>query len=135
MKEKVISPDVYETLTIGPKKKFKQKPDIIDAPNATELLSCKGSIAFKNVSFAYAGRKPTLQNITFNVEPGTSTAIVGESGSGKSTLLKLLFRFYDVTDGLISLDDCDVRSLKLLSLRSHFGIVPQDTILFNMSIL
>jgi ATP-binding cassette, subfamily B, vacuolar membrane transporter HMT1/ACLQ len=69
------------------------------------------------------------------VKPGTSTAIVGESGSGKSTCLKLLYRFYDVNEGSIALDGKDLRDLKLESFRKYMAIVPQDTILFNSSIL
>jgi ABC-type multidrug transport system fused ATPase/permease subunit len=73
--------------------------------------------------------------LSFTLEPGTSTAIVGESGSGKSTCLKLLFRFYDVTSGRIQIDGQDIRDVKLKSYREHIGVVPQDTILFNMSVM
>ncbi|KAF2677302.1 hypothetical protein K458DRAFT_436767 [Lentithecium fluviatile CBS 122367] len=114
---------------------FKEKPTIVDAEDACELADCQGRISFSNVSFAYDQRKPAIQDMSFVAEPGTSTAIVGESGSGKSTLLKLLFRFYDVGSGSIKLDDGDIRDLKVQSARSHFGVVPQDTILFNTSIL
>jgi ABC-type multidrug transport system fused ATPase/permease subunit len=69
------------------------------------------------------------------VEPGTSTAIVGESGSGKSTILKLLFRFYDVAGGSVRVDGVDVRDMTAASLRRHLGVVPQDTILFNDTLL
>jgi ABC-type multidrug transport system fused ATPase/permease subunit len=108
----------------------------VDNENATDLMGgCKGRVEFSNVSFAYDQRRPALENISFVAEPGTSTAIVGESGSGKSTLLKLLFRFYDIESGSIKLDDQDIRDLKIQSARSHFGVVPQETILFNSSIL
>lgn len=100
-----------------------------------DLPQCNGRIAFSNVSFAYDNRKPAIKDMSFTAEPGTSTAIVGESGSGKSTCLKLLFRFYDVNSGSISIDGHDIRSIKLESMRSHIGVVPQDTILFNTSIL
>ena len=73
--------------------------------------------------------------MSFDVPPGTHTAIVGESGSGKSTILRLLFRFYDIDAGSIKLDDTDIRDLTIESLRDHIGVVPQDTILFNDTIL
>lgn len=92
-------------------------------------------MSFSNVSFAYDSRRPVINDISFIAESGTSTAIVGESGSGKSTLLKLIFRFYDITKGSIKLDGHNIQDLKLQSLRSHFGVVPQDTVLFNSSIL
>lgn len=100
-----------------------------------DLPRCTGRITFLNVSFAYDQRKPAIENLSFTAEPGTSVAIVGESGSGKSTCLKLLFRFYDVASGCIKLDNHDIRGLKLQSARGHFGVVPQDTTLFNTSIL
>lgn len=99
------------------------------------MSHCSGWISFRNVSFAYDARQSTLRNISFDVKPGSSTAIVGESGSGKSTCLKLLYRFYDVTSGEVTIDGSDVRDLKIRSFRKHIGVVPQDTILFNMSIM
>ena len=96
--------------------------------------SFTGKIAFESVSFAYDSRKPALRNVSFTVDPGTSTAIVGRSGSGKSTCLKLLFRFYNVDSGSIKIDNLDVRKIKIQSLREHIGVVPQDTILFNDSL-
>jgi ABC-type multidrug transport system fused ATPase/permease subunit len=87
------------------------------------------------VSFAYEARKPVLKHLSFKVEPGTKTAIVGESGSGKSTCLKLLYRFYDVSDGSIEIDHQDLRRLNHRSYRKHIGVVPQDTILFNTTIM
>ncbi|KAF2276637.1 uncharacterized protein EI97DRAFT_432879 [Westerdykella ornata] len=114
---------------------FKEKPTIVDSKNAKDLPNCSGRITFSNVSFAYDKRKPAIEDVTFTAEHGTSTAIVGESGSGKSTCLKLLFRFYDVSSGSIQIDGSDIRDVKLEDLRSHMGIVPQDTILFNTTIL
>jgi ATP-binding cassette, subfamily B, vacuolar membrane transporter HMT1/ACLQ len=73
--------------------------------------------------------------VSFTVEPGTSIAIVGESGSGKSTIIQLLFRFYDVNSGSIRVDDRDVGEMTIDSLRQHIGVVPQDTILFNDTIM
>lgn len=107
----------------------------MDSIHAEALDQCIGRIQFKNVSFAYEARKPALKTISFTVEPGTKTAIVGESGSGKSTCLKLLYRFYDVYEGNVKIDDRDVRDLKHQSYRNHIGVVPQDTILFNMTIM
>jgi len=99
------------------------------------MLSCEGSVAFRNVNFSYDPRKAALQDITFEVKPGSSVAIVGESGSGKSTLLRLLFRFYNVDSGKISIDGHDVKDFTIQSLRSHFGVVPQETMLFNDSLM
>lgn len=101
------------------------------------MPSPKGEVAFNNVKFAYQTKKGdlVLDGINFTVAPGTKTAIVGESGSGKSTCLKLLFRFYDVTEGSITIDGHDLRDLKLDSVRRNIGVVPQDTVLFNATIM
>lgn len=107
----------------------------MDSDDASDLPQCTGRITFSDVSFAYDQRNPAIENLSFTAEPGTSTAIVGESGSGKSTCLKLLFRFYDPASGCIKIDNQDVRGIRLQSLRKHFGVVPQDTTLFNTSIL
>lgn len=85
--------------------------------------------------FSYQGKEPALDGISFAVPPGTKTAIVGESGSGKSTCLKLLFRFYDVSSGSVTVDGHDIRDLKLDSFRKAIGVVPQDTVLFNATIM
>ena len=85
--------------------------------------------------FAYRGRTPALSNISFSAEPGSTTALVGESGSGKSTCFRLLFRFYDVDTGYISVDDVGIRDFTVASLRSHIAVVPQDTVLFNASLM
>lgn len=114
---------------------FNRKPDIVDGPDATPLVNFTGKITFSNVSFAYDVRKPTLDRISFVVEPGTSTAIVGQSGSGKSTCLKLLYRFYDISSGEICIDDKDLRHVKINSIRQLIGVVPQDIILFNASLM
>ncbi|KAJ8111891.1 hypothetical protein ONZ43_g5517 [Nemania bipapillata] len=106
---------------------FKEMPTVTDRKDAVELETCNGRISFRDVSFAYnEGQRKALRNVSFEVEPGTSTAIVGESGSGKSTILKLLFRFYDVDDGRIEIDGKDLRDLRLESLRNHIGVVPQE---------
>ncbi|KAM0350726.1 hypothetical protein ACHAPU_003221 [Fusarium lateritium] len=116
---------------------FKETPGVEEKPDAISLPSPKGEVSFNNVKFAYNTKKggPVLDGINFTVAPGTKTAIVGESGSGKSTSLKLLFRFYDVTDGSVTIDGHDLRDLKLDSLRKNIGVVPQDTVLFNATIM
>ncbi|KAI1457521.1 ABC heavy metal transporter [Annulohypoxylon moriforme] len=114
---------------------FEEKPTITDSDDAVDIDVCNGKVSFSNVSFAYGGQHQALQNVSFDVLPGTSTAIVGESGSGKSTILKLLFRFYDVDDGQIKVDGIDVRDIRIENLRSYIGVVPQDTILFNDSLM
>ncbi|ORY14659.1 putative transport protein [Clohesyomyces aquaticus] len=114
---------------------FKLQPSITDSPNAVPLTTCNGRIHFAHVSFSYDSQRAALSDVSFTIEPGTSTAIVGESGSGKSTCLKLLFRFYDVCKGSISVDGHDIRHLTLGSYRKHIGVVPQDTILFNTSLM
>ncbi|KAI0392797.1 putative transport protein [Xylariaceae sp. FL0594] len=114
---------------------FDEKPTVTDKPDALPVPQCAGKVSFRNVSFAYSGHTNlSLRNVSFEVAPGSSTAIVGESGSGKSTLLKLLFRFYDVSAGSIVVDDVGVRDVVADDLRSHIGVVPQDIILFNDTI-
>jgi ABC-type multidrug transport system fused ATPase/permease subunit len=107
----------------------------VEKPGAKDLPSAQGEIKFNDVTFSYQGKEPVLHAINFTVAPGTKTALVGESGSGKSTCLKLLFRFYDVADGSITVDGHDVRDLKIDGLRKHIGVVPQDTVLFNATIM
>lgn len=124
-----------ETVLMLTSIQFKEKPLIQDGDNAMPLNYCKGKVEFKNINFAYDERRPALRDVSFVVEPGTSTAIVGESGSGKSTILKLLFRFYDVAGGSVQVDGMDVRDMTIASLRSHLGVVPQDAILFNDTVL
>jgi ABC-type multidrug transport system fused ATPase/permease subunit len=108
---------------------------VVEKPDAIELPSPLGEVKFNNVKFSYQGKEPAIDGISFAVPPGTKTAIVGESGGGKSTCLKLLFRFYDVDNGSITVDGYDIRDLTLLSLRKHIGVVPQDTVLFNATIM
>lgn len=106
-------------------------PKVKDAENA-EILSLKqADISFNNVAFAYNKKRPIIKGVSFNVNSGEKVAIVGESGSGKSTLVKLLFRFYDVDSGSISINGQNISQVTQLSLRHHIGIVPQDTVLFN----
>lgn len=109
----------------------------MEKPDAIKLTDPRGEVEFKNVQFSYQGKTkdPALDGVSFKVPPGTKTAIVGESGSGKSTSLKLLFRFYDVTEGSVNVDGHDIRDLTLDSLRRSIGVVPQDTVLFNATIM
>ena len=95
----------------------------------------QGSIEFSNVVFSYQDGRLALNNASFVVAPKTCTALVGESGGGKSTCLKLLFRFHDVTSGAVKVDGHDVREVTQHSLRQQVGVVPQDNVLFNETIL
>ncbi len=114
---------------------LKKQPKVIDAPNAETLTLANGEIEFKNVSFHYHPDRSIIKDISFSVKEGEKVALVGESGSGKSTLVKLLFRFYDCTSGSILLNGKDIRDVTQHSLRRSIGIVPQDTVLFNDTIL
>lgn len=114
---------------------FKETSGIVEKPDAKALESAKGQVQFDNVRFSYQGKEPAVDGVSFTVPEGTKTALVGESGSGKSTCLKLLFRFYDVAGGSITVDGHDIRDLRLDSLRQNVGVVPQDTVLFNNTIM
>ncbi len=108
---------------------------IKEKPNAPPLLLNKGGeIKFENVSFGYRPDRPILQNLNLTIPAGKKVAIVGPSGCGKSTILRLLFRFYDVQDGRITIDGQDIRDVQVESLRKAIGVVPQDTPLFNDTI-
>jgi ABC-type transport system involved in Fe-S cluster assembly fused permease/ATPase subunit len=110
---------------------LEKQPAIVDKADANELHVSKGKISFENVGFAYHKERQILQNVSFTIKAGTKVAVVGESGAGKSTLVKLLFRFYDPTQGCIKIDGQDISQLTQDSVRKHIGIVPQDTVLFN----
>lgn len=110
------------------------EPDIADADDARELVVKDGRIEFKHVNFSYMENRQILHDVSFTVEPNTTTAIVGKSGAGKSTLSRLLFRFYDIQSGEILIDGQSVKGVTQLSLRKAIGIVPQDTVLFNDSL-
>ncbi|KAI9001654.1 P-loop containing nucleoside triphosphate hydrolase protein [Gaertneriomyces semiglobifer] len=111
---------------------FHESEAIKDAPNARPLVVKNGGkVVFDNVGFAYDPRQPALKGISFEVPAGKTVALVGPSGGGKSTIFRLLFRFYEVQSGAITVDGQDIRQLQQSSLRSHIGVVPQDTVLFN----
>lgn len=107
---------------------------IKDAANATELNIKQAAIEFNNVDFAYDSKRPILQQLSFTVPAGHKVAIVGASGAGKSTISRLLYRFYDVDNGQILIDQQNIKTATLHSLRKAIAIVPQDTVLFNSSI-
>ena len=113
---------------------FNAHANVTEKEDAQDIEVSKGKIVFDNVSFKY-GKREVLKNVSFTVNQGSTVALVGDSGGGKTTLLRLLFRFYDVTSGSISIDGQDIRDLTLNSLRRNIGIVPQDTVLFNESVL
>ena len=104
---------------------------IPQSENAPPLQITVPKVEFRNVSFGYSQRRQILKNISFQVPSGQKVAIVGPSGAGKSTIVRLLFRFYDVTDGSILIDNQDIREVQLDSLQAVIGVVPQDTVLFN----
>ena len=108
-----------------------EPPEILDRAGAPALVASRGRIVFDHVSFAYDPRRPILDDISFEVPAGRTVAVVGPSGGGKSTLARLLFRFYDVGAGTITIDGQDLREVTQLSLRQAIGVVPQDTVLFN----
>ena len=114
---------------------FKEQPTVVDKPGVEDLPTCEGHIRFDDVKFSYDGRKPALQGLDFDCQQGTTTALVGESGGGKSTIFRLLFRFYDPEDGSIQIDGHDVQGISIDSLRRHIGVVPQDTVLFNETLM
>ena len=106
--------------------------EVADMPNATELNCENGALLkFESVSFAYEPDRPILHNISFEIPSGKTVAVVGPSGSGKSTLARLMFRFYDVQQGRITINGQDIRQVTQHSVRKALGIVPQDTVLFN----
>ncbi|MBO21180.1 MAG: metal ABC transporter permease [Rhodospirillaceae bacterium] len=113
---------------------LEQNREIEDAPGARNLVVDDGVVRFEHVSFSYDARRPVLRDVDFEVPTGSTVAIVGASGAGKSTISRLLFRFYDVEDGTISIDGQDIRAVTQDSLRAAIGIVPQDTVLFNDSV-
>jgi ATP-binding cassette subfamily B protein len=116
---------------------LKAEREVQDAPNAPALVLKGAAVEFKDVAFAYETgdkHRPILQGLSLSIPAGSVCAVVGASGAGKSTLARLLFRFYDVQSGSITIDGQDLRSVTQASLRGAIGIVPQDTVLFNDTI-
>ncbi|MDV3251487.1 ABC transporter ATP-binding protein/permease [Devosia sp. BK] len=111
-----------------------QNPEIVDKPDATPLKVTGPVIRFEDVTFHYDPDRPILKGVSFEVPAGKTVAIVGPTGAGKSTISRLLYRFYDVTGGRITIDGQDLRDVTQESLRSTIGMVPQDTVLFNDTI-
>ncbi len=109
--------------------------EVSDQPNSKPLKIGQGEVSFEDVSFGYDTRRGILKKVSFTVAPGKTLAIVGSSGAGKSTVSRLLFRFYDVDAGAIKIDRQDIRSVTQKSVRASIAIVPQDTVLFNDTIL
>jgi len=109
-------------------------PEVVERPNARRLVRAVGAVAFRDVTFAYDGRRPVLRGVSFAVTPGTEVGIVGATGAGKTTLVSLLSRFYDPTAGAILLDGVDLRDYRLADLRDQFSIVLQEPVLFSTSI-
>ena len=109
-------------------------PDVTDSPEARPLPDVHGHVRFDHVSFAYDPRHPVLIDLSFEVQPGETVALVGPTGSGKSTIANLLHRFYDPVEGRITIDNQDLRDVRLTSLYRQLAIVPQETVLFGDTI-
>src|SRR5436309_641613 len=111
-----------------------EKPDVPELPNAIPLARARGNIAFRNVSFAYTKDHPVLHDITFELPSGNRLGVVGPTGSGKTTLSTLLLRLFDPTEGVITLNDLDLKDYKLADLRNQYAVVHQETVLFSTSV-
>jgi ATP-binding cassette, subfamily B, heavy metal transporter len=120
----LVDMDAMFTLLDEPK-------EVVDAPDAKELVVANGAVSFKDVYFSYDPDREILKGVSFDVPAGKTVAIVGPSGAGKSTISRLLFRFYDVKGGSVEIDGQDIRTVTQASLRHAIGMVPQDTVLFN----
>jgi ATP-binding cassette subfamily B protein len=116
-------------------KLLERRPEITDLPDAPDLRLRGGRVRFEQVDFSYQPERNILRGVDFTIDAGEKLAVVGHSGAGKSTLSRLLFRFYDVSSGRITIDDQDIRQVSGQSLHAAIGIVPQDTVLFNDTIL
>lgn len=114
---------------------FQVQSEMSDSENAHELTTIRQAVRFENVTFSYTGTGRQLHDLNLTIEPGQYVAIVGPSGAGKSTIINLLMRFYDIADGAITFDGHDVRTVTRASLRSRFGVVLQETFLFNTNFL
>ena len=113
---------------------IEENAEIVDPPGASALVIQGAEVRFEHVDFAYETNRQILHDVTFTIPAGHNVAVVGPSGSGKSTLARLLYRFYDVAGGRITIDGQDIRGVRQASLRAAIGIVPQDTVLFNDTI-
>jgi ATP-binding cassette subfamily B protein len=111
-----------------------EEKEVSETPNAIHLSEAKGSFSFQDVSFSYEQHRPTLQNISFDVQPGDRVGIMGTTGAGKSTLVSLLMRFYDPSSGKILIDGEDIKNYKVADYRSQFSIVLQEPVLFSTTI-
>jgi subfamily B ATP-binding cassette protein MsbA len=111
-----------------------QKPAVADSPAAIELPAITGQVQFQDVSFGYRNDLPVLSHINFEARPGEIIALVGPSGAGKTSLVNLIPRFYDPMEGQILIDGYDIQQIQLQSLRTHIGLVPQESILFGVSV-
>ena len=114
---------------------FQVEPSIVEDPNAIILDPIRGEIEFRDVTFWYKEGEPVIKGVSFHIYPGEVVALVGRSGAGKTTIVNLLMRFYDPQEGVILIDNIDIKKLKLRSLRDQVSIVPQETILFSGTIL
>jgi ATP-binding cassette subfamily B protein len=129
--------DTLQRASAGSKDFFEvmnQKPDIIDASDATDLAITKGEVEFRNVSFSYAGDQKVINDVSFKIKAGQKLALVGESGEGKTTISNLLLRFYDINGGQILVDDYDIAGVTQKSLRQNIGVVFQEPALFSGTI-
>jgi len=114
---------------------MEKEREIADMPGAQPIkIDASPTVRFENVSFAYEAARPILHNLSFEIPPGKTVAVVGSSGAGKSTLARLLYRFYDVQQGRITIAGQDIKQVTQASVRQAIGIVPQDTVLFNDTI-
>ena len=109
-------------------------PEIADAPGAPPLAISASTVRFENVDFGYDPERQILHGVSFTIPAGNTVAVVGESGAGKSTLSRILYRFYDIQAGRVTIDGQDIRAVTQASVRAAIGIVPQDTVLFNDTI-
>jgi ATP-binding cassette subfamily B protein len=114
---------------------LEEEAEVRDKPGAKPLVVSKGEIRFENVGFSYEKDRRILRDVSFEVPAGKMVAIVGPSGAGKSTISRILFRFYDIQSGRVTIDGQDIRDVTQKSLRAAIGVVPQDTVLFNDTIL
>ena len=113
---------------------LEEKPDVPEAPNARPLARAKGKIEFQNVTFEYTTNHTVLHGVSFALPSGDRLGVVGPTGSGKTTLSTLLLRLFDPTDGMITLDDVDLKDYKLADLRNQYAVVHQETVLFSTSV-